>query len=382
MLFPRGLWYTLGVVHGIFHKSDLSLDAVIKFFAAGFIIATPTAFVVEAILLNILLGVFYIIATLILLLTGDDVMYWFENHIYVLLFIADIVQSFLIAGAAEECCKYFAFRTIEHPDLIFLTSLDKSKQDRTALAGGHDAYASAMTNVTGSFESTYSMHHSNSFKSHRGKMTPLSDGNRTCHTDNGNERVRVRLDVRTLRQRAAAVTTAMISCAVGLACAENFIYVFFLTPDGGSKEEMVTLFFRSIFPVHATCAAIQSIGVINKFLEKDDNQNLWSIILPSVILHGSFDSVLMIISTFVDYAEENNDDIDDEEGGFENSIVQNMVALCAVIGALGVGIIWYFRKNRAQKSRLKAMENSEQISYVHSTSVHHVEGSQSELELL
>ena len=362
-----------GVVHGIFHKSDLSLDAVIKFFAAGFIIATPTAFIIEAILLNVLLGLFYAIATPLLLLTGQDVMDWFENHLYIFLSIADIVQSFLIAAITEECCKYFAFRTVEHPDLIFLTSLDKSKQDRTALAGGHGAYTSAMTSTTGSFESSYSVCHSNSFKSHRGRRTPRNEESRADQINNGNER----RDFRTLRQRAAAVTTAMISCAVGLACAENFIYVFFLNSNGGSKEKMVTLFFRSIFPVHAICAAIQSIGVISKFLEKDDEQSLKRIILPSVILHGSFDSVLMIISTVIDYADEKNED--EENGGFENSIVQNVVALCAVIGALGFGIFWYSRKNRSQKSRLKVMESIEKVSLGDSGSFDHVDP---QLELL
>ena len=34
----------LFIVHWIFHKSDLSFDAVVKFYATGFIIATPTAF--------------------------------------------------------------------------------------------------------------------------------------------------------------------------------------------------------------------------------------------------------------------------------------------------------------------------------------------------
>ena len=40
------------LVHWIFHKSDLSLDAVIKFFAAGFLIAVPAAFFFEGLMVN------------------------------------------------------------------------------------------------------------------------------------------------------------------------------------------------------------------------------------------------------------------------------------------------------------------------------------------
>jgi len=64
------------------------------------------------------------------------------------------------------------------------------------------------------------------------------------------------IDIQTVRQRAAAVTIAMISTpAVGLtSCAENFIYVFFLS-GSNTQEEITMLLFRSIFPVHALCVS-------------------------------------------------------------------------------------------------------------------------------
>jgi hypothetical protein len=62
----------------------------------------------------------------------------------------------------------------------------------------------------------------------------------------------------------------MISCAIGLACAENFMYVFF-SGNEDTKEELIMLLFRSLFPVHALCAAMQSIGMIKKFVETEEN---------------------------------------------------------------------------------------------------------------
>merc|ERR1712238_288229 len=107
------------------------------------------------------------------------------------------------------------------------------------------------------------------------------------------------MGIRTLRQRAAAVTTAVISCAVGLACAENFIYVFVFRQVGVSntQEQLTILLCRSIFPVHALCGAMQSIGLIRKFLEKEQKTHLGvgKIVLPAIILHGSFDSILMFL---------------------------------------------------------------------------------------
>jgi len=354
----------LGVVHGLFHKSDLSLDAVIKFFGAGFIIATPMAFLVEIIVVNILMAIYYAIALVVAVLAGGGIGVWiYDDYKYFMAF-ADIVQAYLVAAASEEICKYYTFRSVEHPDLIFLTGLDRTTHDAKARIGGGEAYpyssnnASSLECRTGTFESSFSRKSNKTKKNHRGvspggpieKVQSFLSIRKRFNDDDTD----IELDIRTVRQKAAAVTTAMISTAVGLACAENFIYVFFLS-GSNTQEELAMLLLRSIFPVHALCAGIQSIGVIKKFLEEGEASNnvgVGKIVFPAIMLHGSFDSILMLINSYVDIVS----DMDDDGNNVYDPALVNTVAACSVIGVMIIGFIWYWRQNRLQKARLKGFE--------------------------
>lgn len=351
----------LGIFHGFFHKSDLSLDAVIKFFAAGFVIATPMAFLMEVIVVNIFMSLYYVFALVVMLIDNDGVGSWFYNHYRYLLVVGDIIQAFLVAAASEEICKYYAFRCVEHPDLIFLTGLDRSKQHIQAAnkVGGGDAYpfssnnASAMECRVGTFETSLLKTPGKGPKNHRG-ISPSIRRRFSFGSKKELEQDMEEEEVRTVRQRAAAVTIAMISTAVGLACAENFIYVFFLSGNN-TQEEITMLLFRSIFPVHALCAGIQSIGVIRKFLEEGEEGKgvgVGKIVLPSIILHGTFDSVLMMINSYIDFVSDSDDD------GFTQPdlVYLNIIAACCVTSVMLIGTIWYWRQNRQQKARLKMLE--------------------------
>ena len=347
-------------MHGIFHKSDLSLDAVIKFFGAGFIIATPMAFLLEVLVVNVLMSMYYFVALVVAVFAGDGkaIGVWVYNNYKYFMVLADIVQAFLVAAASEEICKYYTFRSVEHPDLIFLTGLDRAKQDEKAKIGGGEAYPYSSNNASsmecrsrsGSFDSGFGR---NGSKNHRGHSpNPTHRGLSRGRNEEGQEDHDV--DIRTIRQRAAAVTTAMISTAVGLACAENFIYVFFLS-GSNTQEEITMLLFRSVFPVHALCAGMQSIGVIKKFLEEGDevgNVGVGMIVLPAIFLHGSFDSVLMLINSYIDIV----DDLDDDMYNHYDSVKLNTVAACCVTSVMLIGAIWYWKQNRWQKARLKVLE--------------------------
>ena len=180
-------------------------------------------------------------------------------------------------------------------------------------------------------------------------------------------------DVRTHRQKAAALTTGMISVAVGLACAENFLYVFLLGGTGGGdsqgvKEEWIVLFFRSIFPVHALAAAMQSTNMIRKFVEctgdaNDHRIGIGRIILPAVVLHGSFDAVLLGINVYVEsawdmYLEANGGNIEEGVTPY-NATMVNIVAWLSITFIMIGGIMWYYREHRNQKQRLKVLEQEE-----------------------
>ncbi|KAL3924873.1 MAG: hypothetical protein SGILL_000782 [Bacillariaceae sp.] len=366
------------IVHWIFHKSDLSLDAVVKMFAAGFVIAVPAAFFFEGLLVNITLISAYIVYGIGELIKGDAFVNWVIEHYRILWILGEVFNAYVVAAVTEELCKYYTFRCVEHPDLLFLTGLTSGAQDERALEGGvvkypfssHQVQRTNQRNPYDDDASQYSRgsHRSKSSKSQRLDPDELDD-----------EMFEEEQDVRTYRQKAAAVTTAMISVAVGLACAENFLYVFLLggtgasgssaDPDaaGGYLEEWIVLLFRSIFPVHALAAAMQSVNMVRKFVETDDHKGhrigVGRVILPAVIMHGSFDAILLGINVFIetswdDYLDKNGGVYDPENPPY-NPLLVNGVAWFSIILVMLLGIAWYIRENRRQRQRLIVLEQQE-----------------------
>ena len=400
----------IGVVHGIFHKSDLSLDAAIKFFAAGFVIAAPISFVFEGIAINLILIVSYFSKSFLGLIAGEAFIDWIETNYAVFMYISGAISSFLVAASIEEFCKYYAFRMIEyvgivfsctilkelfiasnrillsflvntlirHPDLIFLTGLNRSNEATREYVGGSKGYpyCSHITSATSitmnrrdSFEDLQSQT-SFSENQHRG-MSKESQKKSKLHSDKFVNEEFDEDEIRTLRQRAAAVTTAVISCAVGLACAENFIYVFVFRQVGVSntQEQLTILLCRSIFPVHALCGAMQSIGLIRKFLEKEQKTHLGvgKIVLPAIILHGSFDSILMFLDSYIDVAWQNYDMADNPDGLPYDAFAVNATGGLSLVGVMMFGGLWYYKRKIQQSKTLKLQDEAVSISTQSST---------------
>ena len=368
------------LVHWIFHKSDLSLDAVIKFFAAGFLIAVPSAFVFEGLLVNITLSCAWLVYSIGEWLKGEDFDIWVVGNYRILWILGELVNAYLVAAITEELCKYYTFRCVEHPDLIFITGLDRRTQDDRNVKGGLVKYPFGSHQVENSNRqgdndsvSGYSQSSRRSRDSrHRGTGREDFDLDPALTEDEFYEDEN---DVRTHRQRAAAVTTAMISVAVGLACAENFLYVFLIgssSDEGksGIPEEWVVLLFRSIFPVHALAAAMQSINMVRKFVEcSDDNTHrvgVGRIILPAVLMHGTFDAVLLGINVYIETAWDNfleaNEGNHDENSRPYNPVLVNTVAWICLLGVMLTGVLWYYRENRNQRHRLVLLEEREKAN--------------------
>ena len=76
------------------------------------------------------MAIYYAIALVVAVLAGGGIGVWiYDDYKYFMAF-ADIVQAYLVAAASEEICKYYTFRSVEHPDLIFLTGLiERHKSD-------------------------------------------------------------------------------------------------------------------------------------------------------------------------------------------------------------------------------------------------------------
>lgn len=361
------------VVHWIFHKSDLSLDAVIKFFAAGFVIAVPASFFFEGLLVNITLTTAYLVYALGQLISGETFVEWVVQHYRLLWILGEIFNAYVVAAVVEELCKYYTFRCVEHPDLLFLTGLVSSAHDQRATEGGVVKYPFSShqvqkTNMKTPYDDDMSVHSSRSHRSTRSVKNISLDPNPSPE-----EFVEEEQDVRTYRQKAAAVTTAMISVAVGLACAENCLYVFLLGGTSGSAdsetylEEWIVLLFRSIFPVHALAAAMQSVNMVRKFVETDGVNGhrigVGRIIFPAVVMHGSFDAILLGINVFIetawdDYLDANGGNVDPNDPPYNPAIV-NGVAWLSIIVIMASGLFWYFRENRAQRLRLILLEEKE-----------------------
>ena len=367
------------VVHWIFHKSDLSLDAVIKFFAAGFVIAVPSAFFFEGVLVNFTLSSAYMVYGLGDFMGGEGFAEWITQHYRLLWIVVEIFNAYVVAAVTEELCKYYTFRCMEHPDLLFLTGLVSTTQDERAMEGGVVKYPFSShqvqrTNMKNPYDDDASAYSRSSRNSHRSK-------GKNADLDSEEEFDEDEQDVRTYRQKAAAVTTSMICVAVGLACAENFLYVFLLGGTGdmedgasamdGYLQEWIVLFFRSVFPVHALAAAMQSVNMIRKFVETEDVNGhrigVGRIILPAVIMHGSFDAVLLGINFFIetswdDYMNENDGEVAEGDSSPYNPVLVNIIAWLSIVLVMLVGFLWYYNENRSQRLRLIELEEREKAN--------------------
>jgi hypothetical protein len=90
-----------------------------------------------------------------------------------------------------------------------------------------------------------------------------------------------------------------------------------------------------IFPVHAVAAAIQSIGVVRRDVERDTQCFLGRhVLLPAVLFHGTFDWILMF-------------------GDFVGQATTNLIvlALSTVLGAFGYYLVLAKRQRKRLTSR-------------------------------
>jgi hypothetical protein len=135
----------------------------------------------------------------------------------------------------------------------------------------------------------------------------------------------------------------------------------FLFPN----PEITTLIARSFFPVHPLCAAIQSIGVCKRDIEGKENYGIGRVISPAVLLHGSFDFVLML-AAFYDSLKKVEESDNGNESGEESSSVptdeqdfaSELPSLISGLVFVILGCIYYACASRAQNQRLIAMDNA------------------------
>ena len=112
---------------------------------------------------------------------------------------------------------------------------------------------------------------------------------------------------------------------------------------------------------------MHSINMIRKFVEgKNDNGHrigVGRIVLPAILLHGTFDAILMCINVYVEtawdfYLEMTNGQIDPDDPPY-NVYAVNLVAWISISVIMLAGLIWYYRENRNQRQRLLVLETEE-----------------------
>jgi magnesium-transporting ATPase (P-type) len=135
----------------------------------------------------------------------------------------------------------------------------------------------------------------------------------------------------------------MVAVSLGFACCENLIYVF-VYARGNVNVEMSVLFMRSLFPVHPLAAAIQSIGVVKRDLEgMQQHYSIGKILLPAILLHGTFDFSLMLISVIGQHSNNDEDNDNDEEIISTNILIISLICLGVSILVVLIGICYYFK---------------------------------------
>jgi len=307
------------LVHWKWNLFDLSFDSVVKYFACGFFLTTPSAVVFEMVISTFASVVAFVVGGFVLA-SDSQLAKDFESDPklalqefmvkYPALFIIyEFVNAFIVAAVVEEMVKYFGYRMVVTPDLLPGRSAPSSRNgndEGTAAVGGGNSAKSA-------------------------------------------------------RSTGAGITVAMVSVALGFACCENLMYIFVYSPPSIGVE-ISTLLARSLFPVHPLCAAIQSIGVCRRDLEGDKRYGLGLIILPAILLHGSFDFVLMVAAYFMQVntiKEGTGDDATaapENEDGATEDILEQLPSILVVFGLVIVGYTYYVVQSRAQTRRLIAMD--------------------------
>jgi RsiW-degrading membrane proteinase PrsW (M82 family) len=304
--------FVLYLIHWKWHKLTVSVDAVIKYFASGFIFSIFMAIIVELVMMVILYPVAIIVfiveakeeagdVPLTSWLANPDNVHEFVKHHMGQLAIVAFVFAFVVAALVEEICKYYGFWTVETPDL--------TKPDDLTLSG----------------------------------TTPH--------------------EYPTLVRRGASITIAMIAVATGFACAENLQFVM-----GQAKvwDEVTLLIIRSVFPIHQLCAAIQSIGVVKRDLEGNRDFQLGRIIMPAILLHGMYDFVVIFWGLF-EVAELDPDDAayqppaTDEQPPLDFGELVKTLAICCPV--MLVAVSYYYFKAEQQRERLNALESVQGSTY-------------------
>lgn len=250
------------------------------------------------------------------------------------------VNAFFVAGLTEELCKYLCFWMVEHPDLELSNKVvlsPPSTQNTVGRASEKSSHGDSET-------------------------TSLLSQNPSTSADPEQQQL-VFAPMASLVSLGEGITVAMVTLALGFACAENLLYIFVYTTPG-FREEIGTLYVRCLFPIHPMTAALQSIGVCRRDLEKDSSVGIGKILLPAWLLHGLFDFSLMAYSTIREIVARHNFKTDYEpdppkmEPGSGNPVTvdQGQPILMYVMFVPFLAMMYFLNESFYQRERLEKLD--------------------------
>ena len=241
-----------------------------------------------------------------------------------------LISAFLMAGLVEELCKYFGFVMVDHPDFCSEHELSKSK-----------AMISTQLRRSRSLESE-----------DLDSYTSEDDVSETMATFEPS------MQNRSLSSIRAGVTTAMVAVALGFTCFENLLHIFVYNRRS-LNSKVTTLVAKSLLPVHPIAAAIQSIYVSRRDLEKDSSIGLGRIVLPSVIFHGTYDFALMYMSDSWKRSQASQYFYSDDRHHRET-----VITLCVSFAIIVCGVLFYVVQSKRQYDRLNHIMPSSRVCEV------------------
>jgi len=252
----------------------------------------------------------------------------FDHPVCYTLYI--FVATFVVAAFIEELCKYFGYRMVEHPDFYSQQEVEEAITSTTVLHHpdeedeDEDEEEEAVTNNDDVENAT--THPQN---------TLATDYSQQCPS---------------VQARGSAISLAMVTVAIGFACCENLMYIF-LYAGQSFQLQLGVLIQRSFFPIHPILACIQSIGVCQRDLEASRTTKLGRIILPAVCFHGTFDFLIVFISFISKLVGQQY-----EEGDLRITNTAEFLSVLACVWVMCAAIFYAYNESGKQRERLAAID--------------------------
>ena len=263
-------------------------------------------------------------------LADHDILQGFFDRQPIAQIVYILLTAFLMSGLVEELCKYFGFVMVDHPDFCSEHELSKSK-----------------SMISNQLSRSRSIESDDVESSYNTEQVPQAITSFEPSLQN-----------RSLSSIRAGVTVAMVAVALGFTCCENILHIFVYNRSS-LQSQITTLIAKSLFPVHPIAAAIQSIYVCRRDLEKDSSIGLGRVVLPSLLFHGTYDFALLFISDTWKRSQASQYFYSRHHQSHET-----IMTLCISLAITLCGGLFYVIQSRRQYGRLDQLSRSNRVCEV------------------